>query len=356
MQPNIEDIVFHFYPQASNIKISIIGDGNINDTYRVDFFSEKKEKTIILLQRLNHKIFKTPFDLMDNWEVVADFLKSTDYPYKVPFPIRGKDNKTLYKTRKGEYWRVFPFFENTITPESTINPKLAYQAAYAYGIFLRSLAAFDAKKLAETIPNFHNTQQRWVYYLDILEKDPVGRKASVQTEIDALQAIWPIFDTITQLKSSGNLPLRATHNDTKAGNILLDKTSGEPVSIIDWDTIMPGTILSDFGDMVRSFSSNMVEDDPNFADMQLQKEVIQSMCQGFMKATDGFLTKIEQSNLFLGGQWIIGEQALRFFTDYVAGDIYYKTKYADHNLVRTRNQLALFYKITAFENEFSLFL
>jgi Ser/Thr protein kinase RdoA (MazF antagonist) len=355
MQLKIETIVFQFYPNASAIQFNTIGQGNINDTFRIDFQLENQQ-TSVLLQRLNHAIFKKPEALMSNWQAVAEYLQNADYPYKIPTPIKSKKGELMYLTEEGEYWRIFPFFENTITPENDITPSLAYEAAYAYGVFLRSLAAFDANNLSETIPDFHNTDKRWEYFLDVLAKDPVGRNANVQAEIKATFKLLPIFKKISNLKSKGKLPLRATHNDTKAGNILLDSASGQPVAIIDWDTIMPGTILSDFGDMVRSFSPNMSEDNPNIEQMELQEEVIKSMCQGFIASTSDFLTKTERKNLFLGGQWIIGEQALRFFADYLAGDVYYKIKYENHNLVRTRNQLALFDKISAHKAQFLKFL
>jgi Ser/Thr protein kinase RdoA (MazF antagonist) len=355
MQSKIETIVLQFFPYAANIEIFTIGFGNINDTFRIDF-EEKNQKKSVLLQRLNHKIFKKPWELMSNWDAVAAFLQNSDYPYKVPMPIKNKNGETMHVTEEGEYWRIFPFFENTLTPESNPTPELAYEAAYAYGVFLKSLGAFDAKKLHETIPDFHNTDKRWQYFLEVVEKDAVGRCAGAKAEIEATYKLLPIFNKISALKSKGKLPLRATHNDTKAGNILLDKETGKPVAIIDWDTIMPGTVLSDFGDMVRSLSSNMVEDDPNISLMELQEEVIQSFCAGFIASTDGFLTSTERKNLFLGGQWIIGEQALRFFSDYLAGDVYYKIKYENHNLIRTRNQLALFEKITAFKSKFLKYL
>jgi Ser/Thr protein kinase RdoA (MazF antagonist) len=355
MQSKIETIVFQFFPYATQIEIFTIGFGNINDTFRIDF-EEKNQKNSVLLQRLNHKIFKKPYELMSNWDAVAAFLQNSDYPYKVPMPIKSKKGDSIYMTEEGEYWRVFSFFKNTLTPENNPSPELAYEAAYAYGVFLRSLAAFDAQNLHETIPDFHNTDKRWQYFLEVVEKDAVGRCAGAQKEIAAIFKLLPIFKKISTLKHKGKLPLRATHNDTKAGNILLDRETGKPVAIIDWDTIMPGTVLSDFGDMVRSLSSNLSEDDPNIEKMKLQETVIQSMCAGFMKATDGFLTPSEKENLFLGGQWIIGEQALRFFSDYLAGDVYYKTKYENHNLIRTQNQLALFKKITAFKSKFLKFI
>ena len=151
----------------------------------------------------------------------------------------------------------------------------------------------------------------------------------------------PIFDQISSLKSSGTLPLRVTHNDTKAGNVLLDSASGRALAVIDLDTVMPGTILSDFGDMVRTFVPDRYEDDPDTENLTLRMEILEALTEGFLSQTADFLTAAEREYLMLGASWIVGEQALRFLTDYLAGDPYYKTNYPEHNLVRARNQISV---------------
>jgi Phosphotransferase enzyme family len=156
--------------------------------------------------------------------------------------------------------------------------------------------------------------------------------------------VKPVFDQVSHLKLTV-LPLRATHNDTKAGNVLLYTATRKAASVIDWDTIMPGVILSDFGDMVRTFASDQYEDDPNHAHLSIRKTVLEAMIAGFLDETADLLTPAERQHLMLGGEWIIGEQALRFFTDYLAGDVYYKTAYPEHNLIRTQNQLALLHAV-----------
>ena len=167
---------------------------------------------------------------------------------------------------------------------------------------------------------------------------PAG--GETEAEIESMFLAKPVFDQISQLKKSGDLPLRVAHNDTKAGNVLFDTQTHKAVSVIDLDTVMPGTLLSDFGDMVRTFVPNCTEDSTSIPAQRT--EVLEALKRGFLTETEAFLTQIEKDNLMLGGAWIIGEQALRFLTDWLAGDVYYKIKSPKHNLVRAQNQQALF--------------
>lgn len=320
--------------------VEMIGNGNINDTYRVNI-RLGNERRSLLLQRLNHHVFHRPDQVMNNIKLVADYLSRQPYPYRVAAPIPALDGSLLQQDDAGNYWRVFPFFEHCYAPEGITDPAVAYEAARAYGAFARALRDFPADQLAETIPGFHNTDQRWTYFLEVLTQNPVGRAETTQAEIKTMYGVKPVFDQISRLKKSGALPLRVTHNDTKAGNVLINETTGKAVSVIDWDTVMPGVILSDFGDMVRTFTPSCYEDDPAET-LQLQRAVLEALKTGFLTETVDFITKTEQDHLLLGGLWIIGEQALRFLTDYIAGDVYYKIKCPEHNLLRARNQLALF--------------
>ena len=234
-----------------------------------------------------------------------------------------------------------PFFENTFSPDQADSPDIAFEAAQAVGHFLKKLADFPAEKLVETIPGFHDTARRWIVFEEILAKNPANRLQSAAREVGLLFSNRSFFEKIIALKNSGDLPLRATHNDPKIANVLLDIFTKKAVAVIDWDTAMPGSIPSDFGDMLRSFGPTLAEDDPDFEKMDLNLPVVEAMCHGFLSEAAPFLTVVERENLFAGGQWIVFEQALRFLTDYLAGDVYYRTAYADHNLVRARNQLAL---------------
>ena len=322
---------------------AVFGNGNINDTYRIDVGISGLRR-VYLLQRLNHHVFREPEQVMQNMDAVCRWLAGQEYPYQVAAPIAMPDGRALLQDEAGNYWRVFPFLENTFSPEGVSDPEIAREAARAYGAFASALRYFPAEELAETIPGFHDTDRRWHHFLDVLDRDPAGRAAATQPEIEAIFAAKPVFDRISLLKKSGALPLRVTHNDTKAGNVLFDKTTRKAVAVIDLDTVMPGTILSDFGDMVRTFVPDRQEDDPS--KVNLRTEVLEALYEGFLEKTGDFLSPAEKEHLLLGGAWITGEQALRFLTDRLAGDVYYKIRYAEHNLVRTRNQLALFEAIS----------
>jgi Ser/Thr protein kinase RdoA (MazF antagonist) len=280
---------------------------------------------------------------MDNIRRVCEHLEQQDYPLRAIAPIAGRDGRLLQYDEAGNCWRVFPFLENTFVPEGLADAGIAREGALAYGAFARALRDFPAATLTESIPGFHDTDRRWSVFLEVLEKDPAGRVAATKAEIGQMYSAKPVFDEISRLKKSGELPLRVTHNDTKAGNVLFDAGSRKAVAVIDLDTVMPGTILSDFGDMVRTFVPDRREDDPDA--VVLRRDVLEALEQGFLEKTGDFLSAAEKENLLKGAAWIIGEQALRFLSDWLAGDTYYKIAHPEHNLVRTRNQLALLKEI-----------
>ncbi|GAB4489983.1 MAG: phosphotransferase [Saprospiraceae bacterium] len=323
-----------------------VGNGNINDTYRIDFERNGVEETW-LLQRLNHLVFKDPEVVARNIQLICEYLVGQDFPYKIAAPVAALDGRFLQNDKSGNYWRVFPFFKNTFAPEGLADAEIAYEGARAYGAFARALRSFPVEKLAETIPGFHNTDRRWQVFLEVLAKNPANRVETSQAEIEAVFAAKPVFEKISQLKKNGALPLRVTHNDTKAGNVLFDQTTHKALAVIDLDTVMPGTILSDFGDMVRTFAPDRQEDDPQ--NVALRLDILDALQRGFLEEAADFLTLTEKENLLLGTAWIAGEQALRFLTDWLAGDVYYKIRFPEHNLVRARNQLALFKELRKVE-------
>ena len=331
----IASLFFHI---DTLISASPVGDGNINDTYQLVFLQEGKTRSV-LLQRLNHLVFKQPETVTENTNRICQYLATQDYPYQIAQPIPGIDGDFLQVDEAGNYWRVFRYLENTFAPEGPSDVHIALEAARAYGAFANALRDFPADTLHETIPGFHDTDRRWEGFMGVLETDPVGRAAETQVEIEAMYRIKPVFDQISRMKKSGELPLRVSHNDTKAGNVLFDRTTRKAVAVIDLDTVMPGTVLSDFGDMVRTFGTDCPEDSET--PPKLRKDIIAALKKGFEQDAAGFLSDLEKESLMLGATWIAGEQALRFLTDWLAGDVYYKIKFPEHNLVRTRNQLAL---------------
>lgn len=324
-----------------------VGSGNINDTWRIEVERDGAQESW-LLQRLNHRVFQNPEAVMRNIQLVCEYLAGQDFPYQIAAPVAGLNGRFLQNDDAGNYWRAFPFLDNTFAPEDLPDADIAYEGARAYGAFARALRDFPAEKLTETIPGFHDTDRRWEVFLEVLGKDPAHRVAATQTEIEAMFDAKPVFDQISRLKTSGALPLRVTHNDTKAGNVLFGVNTRKALAVIDLDTVMPGTILSDFGDMVRTFAPDRREDDP--AAVVLRRDVLEALERGFLEQTGHFLTLAEKENLLLGAAWITGEQALRFLTDWLAGDTYYKVRYPEHNLVRTRNQLALLREVRGVRN------
>lgn len=338
MQTQLEHLARRFQTFDVWQGATSIGSGNINDTYKIVLgIGNQTEQW--LLQRLNHHVFRQPEVVMENIRRITGHLQQQVYPYQTTPPVPALDGTYLQQDESGNYWRLFPYFDHTFVPEGVVDPVMAFDAARAYGAFLKALRDFPAQSLAETIPGFHDTLRRWAYFETVLSEDVTGRKAGLAAEIAALFELKPVFETIDRLKSSGELPLRVTHNDTKAGNILFDSHTLKPIAVIDLDTVMPGTLLSDFGDMARTFTPAQNEGfdgTPTY-----RADMMQAIYEGFLSETADFLTPVEKDNLLLGGLWITGEQALRFLTDYLAGDVYYKIKYPEHNLVRARNQLAL---------------
>lgn len=338
----LEAIAQRFFKCQHWVGARPFGAGNINDTYRIEFKQDGAIR-IFILQRINQQVFRQPEALMRNICRVTSHVKSSAFPYEIPAPIPALDGQVFYLDSERNYWRCFPYIPNSYAPEGKTDVDMAFEAAKAYGAFARALQDFPAGELSETIPGFHDTDLRWEAFLEVLEADPVQRVDRSAAEISAIFQAIPVFEKVSRLKKSGALPLRVTHNDTKAGNVLFSKKTHKALAVIDLDTVMPGCILSDFGDMVRTFVPDKLEDEPT--PITLRPEILEALRAGYLNETDDFLTATEKEHLLLGGAWITGEQALRFLTDWLAGDVYYKIKHPEHNLLRTRNQLAVFQQL-----------
>ncbi len=325
-----------FFPGDTLVDISPVGEGLINQTWQLTTSGGHW-----VLQCINTSLFRRPDALMDNFVAIARHLENDPtYPLRIAAPVPTAAGDWYFEDAQAGCWRVFPFFENTFAPERLPTPAQAREAAGAYALFIKALRNFSAETLYEPLPGFHYTIARYAQFRTVLENDPADRKKDVEQEIEQVFAAEKYAIEVDELIRSGQLPIRVVHNDTKAGNILLDKITGTAVAVIDWDTVMPGVVLSDYGDMVRTFVSDRYEDDP--ADgLVVRKEVLDALNEGFLTTAGDFLTDLEKQHLLLGARWIISEQALRFLSDYIAGDVYYKVKDHEHNLRRARNQLAL---------------
>ncbi len=333
----MEPIIKQFFDYQQLVSLSPFGTGHINDTYRLEIRKSGQLQTW-LLQRLNHQVFRQPAAVMDNIQLVSEHLASQPYELKILSPRPTLSGKYLYHDEAGNYWRVFPFFENTVTYDRVETQAQAREAASAFGAFARALNSLDAAQLQATIPGFHDGEKRLVDFLTVLENAIPERLAEAQAEVDTILRNQLIFKKVAELK----LPLRAIHHDTKINNLLFDASTGKAACVIDLDTVMPGIVLSDFGDLVRTSVSLADEDEADLSKVQFRQTIYDALVEGFLAEMGGLLTPAELGALPLAGPWLTLMQAIRFIGDYLAGDVYYKVKYPKHNLVRGRNQLALF--------------
>jgi aminoglycoside phosphotransferase (APT) family kinase protein len=333
-------VLAQFAPDASLETGQPLGKGMIHRSFLV-----RSRSHAWVLQSMNTAVFAQPEQVMDNLLRVQAHLKNSDYPYRIAEPIRTRAGNVLYRAPDGQTWRACPYCPDTVAPEGSPDPEAAYQAARAYGDFLSALRDFPPDSLPETIPGFHDTLQRQAYYEQARAKADPTRRRQAGRAADALAEFFPLFRDIHALKESGQLTRRVTHNDTKAGNVLLDARTRRPVAVIDLDTVMPGVVWSDFGDMARTFVPNRPENDPDIRRIALNTEILAALQEGFLGGVGAWLTPLEKAGLLSGAVWITAEQALRFLTDYLAGDAYYRVQYPEQNLDRAQNQLAVAEKL-----------
>lgn len=310
------------------------GDGHINHTYRIE-----TDRGVFILQRLNTEIFSDPVSLMRNIDLVTRFMAS-----------KGRETLTVIPTVEGELfhdagadgaYRLYVFIHNTVSYSVVKDPELTRAAGAAFGQFQKDLADFDATQLAETIPHFHDTPRRLANLQAAIEADAVGRAAGVRAEIADYLSRASDCPVVTDLLDSGQIPYRVTHNDTKINNILFDASTHEARAIIDLDTVMPGSMLYDFGDALRTGAATTDEDDPNPANMGINLELFEAYCQGFLTTMGDAITDREAQLLAFSVKLLTLECGMRFLTDYLEGDVYFATSSPTHNLVRARTQLAL---------------
>ena len=313
------------------------GSGHVNVTFLVVTDTGRR----YILQKINHHAFRNVQALSENIAAVTDFLRSkSSDPRSVMSLIRTKDGAP--HTRYGdEYWRVYDYVDGTICLQQPETDEDFYQAAVGFGTFAQLLSDFPAEKLHETIPNFHNTPDRCRLFREAIERDAVGRAAAVQPEIDFALAREAEMSALQNLLSAGEIPLRVAHNDTKLNNVLLDAKTRKALCVVDLDTVMPGLVGHDFGDAIR-FAANFVEEDCPQADKAgVNLNIYWAFAEGFIKETAATLTEAEVNTLGISCFALACELATRFLDDYILGDKYFKINYPEHNLVRTRCQIAL---------------
>ena len=346
----IINIANNFKFEGNLVTIKENTQGNINSTYLLEFDNGKK----YLIQKINSNVFKNPYAVMKNIELVTEHIRNKlkimgDDIHKTLTFVRTKDNGNLnvYVNEDGEkeFYRAYEFIDNCISYNnfdecSSSKEEIAYNAGKCFGTFHKLLSDFPASKLSETIPNFHNTPSRFNDMLVSIENGITNRAFGVSNEIIGL--ISRIKEHSIIWNSLGKeIPIRVTHNDTKLNNILMDKNTNEGVAVIDLDTVMPGTILFDLGDGIRSACSNSFEDELDKEKIFLNLELTKSYLNGYINEMGDSLTKEEVRYIGLSIKTLTYELVLRFLTDYINGDVYFKVKYSDHNKDRFINQYTL---------------
>ena len=313
--------------------------GNVNKTYKVNFLLPGGVPKSFLVQNVNTFAFRNPVGLMQNIDLVTEHIRAKK-PGKPALHFHHTYDRKTYVEDGDNFWRMTNYVPS-ITYNTVQDTQILRNAGMAFGEFQNDLADFESSLLIETIPNFHNTRDRYAKMMAAVERDPLGRLKEVEEDLKWLLSVQDLACKLTDMQHAGQLPLRVTHNDTKINNVLFHPETKEAVIVIDLDTVMPGVMGHDFGDAIR-FAANFVEEDcPDVEKVGVDLEVFRAFAEGFLSRTAKTLTPNEVDTLALSCFALTTELAVRWLDDYVQGDVYFKIKYPEHNLVRMRCQIAL---------------
>ena len=336
MNENLFEVLRAFRLDAKLVSCEPYGCGHINVTYLAEMESDRR----YILQKINNNTFRDVAELMENITAVTEFLRTkTDDPRSVLTLVKTHDGAS-YLHAQDAYWRTYDFVEDSICLQLPETDEDFYQSAVGFGTFQQLLTDFPAAKLHETIPNFHNTPDRYRTLLETLERDPMHRAAQVQPEIEFALARQAEMSAIQNALTAGELPLRVTHNDTKLNNVLLDAKTRRALCVIDLDTVMPGSSLYDFGDSIRFGAATAAEDEKDLSKMEMSLERFRVFTRGYVRACPG-LTGKELEMLPMGAKTMTMECGVRFLTDYLDGDHYFAVHRDGQNLDRARTQFKL---------------
>ncbi|MBO5724771.1 MAG: aminoglycoside phosphotransferase family protein [Lentisphaeria bacterium] len=345
-QNNLRDLINQFVVYGDFMVGVPFGNGHVNDTYMLTF-DQGGIRLNYMLQRINNNVFKDPVKVMENVDrVTAHILKKiraahTETRKRTIRLLRTPDNKPYVFDKKGNCWRAYVFMERARAYDVLETPEQAFHVAQAFGEFQQQLTDLEGPRLHDTIPDFHNTPKRIDQLEEAIREDRMNRVKTVQKEIDFVLERKKNAAILCKLNQEGAIPERITHNDTKCNNILMDDLSGEGICVIDLDTVMPGLSLYDFGDMVRSGTNPAEEDEQDLSQVYMRFDMYEALFRGFYASASSFMTPAEKEYMAEAGKIITLEIGTRFLTDYLQGDIYFKTKRPAHNLDRCRTQFKL---------------
>lgn len=339
-----QEAIDHFQFQGTLINEKTYGNGHINDTFLLEFSNPDQK---VILQRLNHQIFTKPVEVMENIEGITSYLreqigKEGGNPERETLNlIKAIDEKPYYQDSIGSFWRAFYFIEDAVCLEQVEKPSDFYESAVAFGHFQYMLKNYPADTLHETIPGFHDTTMRFRAFEQSVREDVCGRVKEVSPEIGFVLQRETETHVLVDLLRDGELPLRVTHNDTKLNNIMLDAKTRKGMCVIDLDTVMPGLAIYDFGDSIRFGASTAAEDEKDLSKVSCSMELFECYTRGYIEGCQGTLTKKELEMLPMGAKLMTLECGIRFLTDYLQGDVYYKIHRPEQNLDRCRTQFKL---------------
>lgn len=346
IEQQMESVVFRFRVKGKVKSIQAFGNGHINRSYIVTMVEGGEEKRYTL-QQINTSVFRNPDELMENIQSITAHIRR-----KLREEGKDPERGTLHmmsdragehryvKDAYGSYWRMYPFIDDCISYDIVDCPEVFRNAARAFGTFQAQLADYPAYTLNETIPHFHDTGSRYMDFEAAVARDLVGRAESVQEEIAFVRAHRKETYLIQNAIIAGEIPVRVTHNDTKLNNVLMDKENNA-VCVVDLDTVMPGSALYDFGDSIRFGASTALEDEEDLSKVQLDLELFEAFADGYLETAGPAMTTKEIEWLPFAAKMMTLECGIRFLTDYLNGDTYFKIAHAEHNLVRARTQFKL---------------
>ena len=346
MLDKFEKIISAFNFDGERIYMEFHGYGHINDTYAVYFKHESAHPTRYILQRINHLIFKNPARMMDNISDVTDHVVQKisalgQNPHRRTLRIvKTADGGNFHLDERGNYWRAYEFIDDA-TSWQQATPELFLQSGSAFGCFFNMLSDFPAHTLHESIPNFHNTRARFEALRDAVNQNSKGRASQAEAEIAFAFAREADTDVLVDMLAAGELPLRVTHNDTKLNNVMIDNATGEGLCVIDLDTVMPGLALYDFGDSIRFGANTGTEDETDLSKVSLNLSLFEAFAQGYLSQARDNLTDAELKMMPFSAKLMTFECGIRFLSDYLLGDSYFKTSRPNHNLDRCRTQFKL---------------
>lgn len=337
-QQALDTVVEHYQTSSSNYLASPLGNGLINQTYLIKSSSKR-----FVLQKINDHVFQQPEQVTQNADLINQHLSAKkqrgEYPLATICQLANIDGYSLLQLDSG-FWRAIEFIPDSYSVDAVESPKQAEKAATAFAQFNAALSDFPAQKLAEIIPNFHHLAHRLQQLSDAVNTDQAKRKSNCRALIDDCFAQQAFIDEVAELIAK--LPIKVTHNDTKINNLLFSAKTHQAIAVIDLDTCMPGYLMHDFGDMVRTCCANLPEDSPEIEKMAIRLDIFQALAKGYISTLKNNINKEEIGSLIVGALLIPFMMAIRFLTDYLDGDHYFHVQHSEHNLERAKNQLQLF--------------